>query len=108
MFCRPRLQHGTRPATVPVQRKHRSFTSGCAKGHDDDVVPKPRICMLQEEEDMGVRGLARAVLAGTVAIALGSLPVAAQTVTYQTSGAFSGTGCTAVSCVFGGFTLSYT
>src|SRR2546423_15367736 len=27
------------------------ITSGCAKGHDDDVVPKPRICMLQEEED---------------------------------------------------------
>jgi len=56
---------------------------------------------------MGVRGLARAVLAGTVAIALGSLPVAAQTVTYTTSGAFSGTGCTTTSCVFGGFTLSY-
>ena len=56
---------------------------------------------------MGVRGLARAVLAGTVAIALGSLPVAAQTVTYTTSGAFTGTGCTTASCVFGGFTLSY-
>ena len=56
---------------------------------------------------MGVRGLARAVLAGTVAIALGSLPVAAQTVTYQTSGAFSGGGCTTLSCTFGGFTLTY-
>jgi hypothetical protein len=74
---------------------------------DDDVYAKPRICVLQEEEDMGVRRLARAVLVGTVAVALGSLPVVAQTVTYQTSGAFSGTGCTAVSCVFGGFTLSY-
>jgi hypothetical protein len=56
---------------------------------------------------MGVRRLARAVLVGTVAVALGSLPVVAQTVTYTTSGAFSGTGCTATSCIFGGFTLSY-
>jgi hypothetical protein len=56
---------------------------------------------------MGVRGLARAVLVGTVAVVLGSLPVAAQTVTYSTSGTFTGTGCTATSCVFGGFTLSY-
>jgi hypothetical protein len=56
---------------------------------------------------MGVRGLARAVLVGTVAMALGSLSAAAQTVTYTTSGAFTGTGCTTSSCVFGGFTLSY-
>ena len=55
---------------------------------------------------MGVRGIARATLIGTVALALGSLPAAAQTVTFSTTGAFSGA-CTGTSCTFDGFTLSF-
>src|SRR5437016_14243041 len=77
------------------------------KGLDEDVDTSPRLCLQQEEGNVGIRGLARAVLVGTVAVALGSPGAGAQTVTYVTGGAFSGTGCTAVQCVFGGFTLSY-
>jgi hypothetical protein len=55
---------------------------------------------------MGVRGIARAALIGTVALALGSLPAASQTVTFSTTGAFSGA-CVGVNCTFGGFTLSF-
>jgi PEP-CTERM motif-containing protein len=57
---------------------------------------------------MNVRGIARAVIAGAVALALGSLPAAAQTVTFSTTGAFSGGGCATTSCTFDGFTLSFT
>ena len=56
---------------------------------------------------MKVRGIARAMIVGTMAIALGSLPATAQTVTFSTTGAFSGGGCTATSCIFDGFTLSF-
>lgn len=55
---------------------------------------------------MGVRGIARAALIGSAALALGSIPAAAQTVTFSTTGAFSGA-CTGTSCAFGGFTLSF-
>ncbi|HEX8942823.1 MAG TPA: PEP-CTERM sorting domain-containing protein [Gemmatimonadaceae bacterium] len=55
---------------------------------------------------MGVRGIARAALIGSAALALGSIPAAAQTVTFSTTGAFSGA-CTGTSCGFGGFTLSF-
>ena len=55
---------------------------------------------------MGVRGLARAALIGTTALALGSLPAAAQDVAFSTTGAFSGA-CTGTSCAFGGFTLQF-
>jgi hypothetical protein len=56
---------------------------------------------------MGLRGLGRAALIGTGALALGWLPAAAQTVTFSTTGMFSGA-CTGTSCAFGGFTLSFT
>jgi hypothetical protein len=56
---------------------------------------------------MGVRKLVRAGLTAAAAVALGALPAAAQTVTYSTTGSFSGGGCTATSCVVGGFTLSF-
>ena len=53
--------------------------------------------------------MARAALIATAAVALGSLPVAAQTVTFSTTGAFSGNAaCTTTSCTFGDFTLSFT
>lgn len=55
---------------------------------------------------MGVRGIARATLIGTAALALGSIPAAAQDVAFSTTGAFSGA-CTGTSCSFGGFTLSF-
>jgi hypothetical protein len=37
----------------------------------------------------------------------GALPAAAQTVTYSTTGALTGTGCAANVCTAGGFTLSF-
>jgi hypothetical protein len=55
---------------------------------------------------MGVRGIARAAIIGTTALALGSLPAAAQDVAFSTTGAFSGA-CTGTSCAFGGFTLQF-
>jgi len=57
---------------------------------------------------MAVRKLARAVFIAGAAVTLGSLPLAAQTVTFSTVGTFSGGGCTATSCAFNGFTLSFT
>ena len=58
---------------------------------------------------MGIRGITRAALVGTAALALGSLPAAAQTVTFSTTGAFSGNAaCTTTVCTFGDFTLSFT
>jgi hypothetical protein len=50
-----------------------------------------------------MKGLAAAIaLAAAVA-----QPAAAQTVSFSTIGSFSGTGCTVLSCNFGGFNLSY-
>jgi hypothetical protein len=60
-----------------------------------------------KEVGMAGRRIARALSIAGAAIALGSLPIAAQTVTFSTTGAFSGA-CTGVSCAFGGFTLSFT
>ena len=65
---------------------------------------------------MEVRGLARAVLVGTAAVALGALSAAAQNVTYSSFGSFTGAGCTAPpapgtgpanSCTQGTFTLTF-
>lgn len=62
---------------------------------------------------MGVRGLARAVMVGTAAMALGSLSLAAQNVTFSTAGIFAGAGCVANVCTgvptsgTGVFTLSF-
>lgn len=57
---------------------------------------------------MNVRGIARAVIAGSALVLLGSLPAVAQTVSFSTTGSFSGGGCTTTSCAFDGFTLSFT
>jgi hypothetical protein len=81
------------------------FTSGCAHGGDDDVACQS-LHLHAAGGIMGVRGIARAALIGTAALALGSLPAAAQTVTFSTTGAFSGA-CAGTSCAFGGFTLSF-
>jgi len=59
-----------------------------------------------QEVGMAVRGITRAVVIAGTAVALGSLSAAAQTVTFSTSGAFSGA-CTGTSCAFGGFTLTF-
>jgi hypothetical protein len=56
---------------------------------------------------MAVRSIARAVFIASTAVTLGALPLAAQTVTFSTAGAFSGGGCTTTSCAFDGFTLSF-
>jgi PEP-CTERM motif-containing protein len=56
---------------------------------------------------MQVRGIARATLIGAAAVTLGSLPAAAQVVTFSTTGSFSGGGCTTTSCAFDGFTMSF-
>jgi hypothetical protein len=57
---------------------------------------------------MGMRTFTRAaLLSGAVAV-LGAIPASAQTVTFSTSGSFSGGGCSATVCNFGGFMLSYT
>ena len=56
---------------------------------------------------MGVSRLTRSALVGAATIALSALPAAAQQVSYTTTGTFSGTGCTATSCNFGGFTLAF-
>lgn len=58
-----------------------------------------------------MRTLQRAVLFGAAAVAMGATSVMAQTVTFSTSGQFTGGGVTcnlSASCVFGGYTLSYT
>lgn len=56
---------------------------------------------------MAVRAMARAVCIAGAAVTLGALPLAAQTVAFSTTGTFSGGGCAATSCSFGGFTLSF-
>lgn len=54
---------------------------------------------------MGLRRLAGTAL---VAVAVAAAPAAAQTVTFSTSGSFSGIGCSAPVCNFGGFVLGFT
>jgi hypothetical protein len=56
---------------------------------------------------MGVRGLARAVLVGAATVALGTLPAAAQNVTFSTTGLLTGGTCVANSCTVGAFTLTF-
>lgn len=56
---------------------------------------------------MAVRTMARAMCIAGAAVTLGALPLAAQMVAFSTTGTFSGGGCTATSCSFGGFTLSF-
>jgi len=67
----------------------------------------------QQEDQMGVRQLARVGLTAAAAVTLGALSAGAQTVTYTTTGAFTPgvfgtTTCTATQCTVGGFTLSFT
>jgi hypothetical protein len=57
---------------------------------------------------METRRMTRAVLIGVAAVSLGSLPARSQTVTFSTTGAFSGGGCSTTSCAFDGFTMSFT
>jgi hypothetical protein len=55
--------------------------------------------------------LKRAAVLAAAAMAMGAAPVLAQTVTFSTTGQFTGGGATcngSASCVFGGYTLSYT
>jgi len=51
--------------------------------------------------------IARKVLTALVASAVAASAAGAQTVTFSTSGMFSGDGCVAASCTFGGFTLTF-
>jgi PEP-CTERM motif len=57
---------------------------------------------------MGMRTLTRAAMLSAAVAVVGAIPASAQTVTFSTSGSFSGTGCSATVCNFGGFVLSYT
>ena len=57
---------------------------------------------------MKARGMTRAILIAGAAVTLGSLTARAQTVTFSTTGVFSGGGCTATNCAFDGFTMSFT
>ena len=56
---------------------------------------------------MGVRNLARSALIGVATLSLASAPAAAQSVTFSTSGSFSGGSCGSSSCSFGGFLLTW-
>ena len=56
---------------------------------------------------MAVGKFARAVSIAGAAAVLGVVPLGAQTVTFSTTGTFSGGGCAATSCAFDGFTLSF-
>jgi hypothetical protein len=51
--------------------------------------------------------ITRKVLSAIVATAATASIASAQTVTFSTAGSFSGDGCTAVACTFGGFTLTF-
>ena len=55
-----------------------------------------------------MRTLARAAMLSAAVAVMGAIPATAQTVTFSTSGSFSGTGCTTTQCNFDGFVLSYT
>ena len=54
-----------------------------------------------------MNGLKRAAVA-LAAVAFAAVPAHSQVISYTASGAFTGTGCTALSCSQDGFTLSYT
>ncbi|HSQ30497.1 MAG TPA: PEP-CTERM sorting domain-containing protein [Gemmatimonadaceae bacterium] len=54
---------------------------------------------------MGIRKVAGAAI---FAVAVAATPAAAQTVTFSTSGSFSGLGCSTTVCNFGGFVLGFT
>ena len=56
---------------------------------------------------MGMRTLARAAVLSAAVAVVGAIPASAQTVTFSTSGAFTGTGCGGTVCTFDGFTLTY-
>ena len=56
---------------------------------------------------MGMRTLARAAVLSAAVAVVGAIPASAQTVTFSTSGAFTGTGCSGTVCTFDGFTLTY-
>ena len=57
---------------------------------------------------MQISTRARALLAGSTALALLAVsPAGAQSVTYSTTGTFSGLGCWMENCTFGGFNLGY-
>jgi hypothetical protein len=57
---------------------------------------------------MKARGIARALFVSAAAVTLGAFPATGQTVTFSTTGAFTGGGCSTTSCAFDGFTLSFT
>lgn len=56
---------------------------------------------------MSVRFLARGAVIGAVAVSLASVPAAAQSITFSTSGAFSGGSCVSTLCLFGGYVLNW-
>jgi len=58
-----------------------------------------------------MRTLKRAVLFGTAAMALGAMPALSQSVTFSTTGAFTGGGGTcnaSTTCTFGAYTITFT
>lgn len=57
---------------------------------------------------MGVSNLARSALIGAATLGLASAPAVAQSVTFSTSGSFSGGSCGLSSCSFGGYLLTWT
>lgn len=54
-----------------------------------------------------MKTFARAAMLSAAVAVVGAIPVSAQTVTFSTSGSFSGGGCGPTACNFGGFVLSY-
>lgn len=54
-----------------------------------------------------IRGMLKHVRNASLVVALSAATAGAQTITFSTTGTFSGDGCTATSCTFGGFTLSF-
>lgn len=56
---------------------------------------------------MGIRRLVGAAAVGATLMAVAALPAAAQTVTFSTTGSFSGGSCSSTACNFGNFQLSF-
>jgi len=56
---------------------------------------------------MTLHSFLRHARAASLVLGLSAATAGAQTLTFSTAGSFSGGGCTAVSCTFGGFTLSF-
>jgi hypothetical protein len=54
-----------------------------------------------------IRGMLKQVRNASLIVGLSAATAGAQIITFSTTGTFSGDGCTATSCTFGGFTLSY-